>query len=118
MRLTILSYETLAIIAEGVPERQTREIIARAAEKQVALIGPATVGGIKPGCFRIGNTGGMLDNIVLSKLYRPGSVGYVSSPEACRTNSTILSARIPTVSVKVSRSAATPIPVLDLSTIC
>jgi ATP citrate (pro-S)-lyase len=69
---------TLAIIAEGVPERQTREIIARAAEKQVALIGPATVGGIKPGCFRIGNTGGMLDNIVLSKLYRPGSVGYVS----------------------------------------
>ena len=69
---------TLAIIAEGVPERQTREIIAKAAEKQVALIGPATVGGIKPGCFRIGNTGGMLDNIVLSKLYRPGSVGYVS----------------------------------------
>ena len=69
---------TLAIIAEGVPERQTREIIAKAAEKSVALIGPATVGGIKPGCFRIGNTGGMLDNIVLSKLYRPGSVGYVS----------------------------------------
>ena len=69
---------TLAIIAEGVPERQTREIIAKAAEKSVALIGPATVGGIKPGCFRIGNAGGMLDNIVLSKLYRPGSVGYVS----------------------------------------
>ena len=36
------------------------------------------VGGIKPGCFRIGNTGGMLDNIVMSKLYRPGSVAYVS----------------------------------------
>lgn len=30
------------------------------------------VGGIKPGCFRIGNTGGMLDNILASKLYRPG----------------------------------------------
>ena len=77
MRLIIPSYER-TIIAEGAPERQTREIIAKAAEKQVALIGPATVGGIKPGCFRIGNTGGMLDNIVLSKLYRPGSVGYVS----------------------------------------
>jgi hypothetical protein len=38
----------------------------------VGLIGPATVGGIKPGCMRIGNTGGMLDNIVMSKLYRPG----------------------------------------------
>lgn len=36
------------------------------------------VGGIKPGSFRIGNTGGMLDNIVMSKLYRPGSVAYVS----------------------------------------
>lgn len=30
------------------------------------------------GCFRIGNTGGMLDNILASKLYRPGSVAYVS----------------------------------------
>ncbi|CAN0548930.1 unnamed protein product, partial [Ectocarpus sp. 8 AP-2014] len=45
---------------------------------QVGLIGPATVGGIKPGCMRIGNTGGMLDNIVMSKLYRPGTVAYVS----------------------------------------
>lgn len=36
------------------------------------------VGGIKPGCFKIGNTGGMLDNILASKLYRPGSVAYVS----------------------------------------
>ncbi len=40
--------------------------------------GPATVGGIKPGCFKIGNTGGMMDNILHSKLYRPGSVAYVS----------------------------------------
>lgn len=38
----------------------------------------AQVGGIKPGCFKIGNTGGMLDNILASKLYRPGSVAYVS----------------------------------------
>uniref|UniRef100_A0A8C2PN47 ATP-citrate synthase n=1 Tax=Cyprinus carpio TaxID=7962 RepID=A0A8C2PN47_CYPCA len=38
----------------------------------------AYVGGIKPGCFKIGNTGGMLDNILASKLYRPGSVAYVS----------------------------------------
>ena len=70
--------KTLAIIAEGVPESQTREIIIKAKELGVGIIGPATVGGIKPGCFRIGNTGGMLDNIVMSKLYRPGSVAYVS----------------------------------------
>lgn len=69
---------TVAIIAEGVPEAQTRDIAAAAEAAGVGLVGPATVGGIKPGCFRIGNTGGMLDNIVMSKLYRPGSVCYVS----------------------------------------
>jgi len=70
--------KTIAIIAEGVPESQTREINKSASQKGVGIIGPATVGGIKPGSFRIGNTGGMLDNIVMSKLYRPGSVAYVS----------------------------------------
>jgi ATP citrate (pro-S)-lyase len=69
---------TIAIIAEGVPENHTKSIIRRAAEKKVSLIGPATVGGIKPGCFRVGNTGGMIENILASRLYRPGSVAYVS----------------------------------------
>ncbi|KAM8836094.1 ATP-citrate synthase isoform 3-T3 [Spinachia spinachia] len=69
---------TIAIIAEGIPEAQTRKIIKMADQKGVSIIGPATVGGIKPGCFKIGNTGGMLDNILASKLYRPGSVAYVS----------------------------------------
>ncbi|MBN3283052.1 ACLY synthase, partial [Polyodon spathula] len=69
---------TIAIIAEGIPEAQTRKLIKKADEKGVTIIGPATVGGIKPGCYKIGNTGGMLDNILASKLYRPGSVAYVS----------------------------------------
>ena len=80
--------QVVAIIAEGVPENQTRRLIKLAAQKviflflgvifnlfitqNVVLIGPATVGGIKPGCFKIGNTGGMMDNILASKLYRPG----------------------------------------------
>lgn len=68
----------VAIIAEGIPEQQTRKLIQAAEAKGVALIGPATVGGIKPGCFRIGNTAGMIDNVVAAKLYRPGCVGYVS----------------------------------------
>lgn len=46
--------------------------------EQNSLCGFVQVGGIKPGCFKIGNTGGMLDNILASKLYRPGSVAYVS----------------------------------------
>ncbi|KAI0696061.1 ATP-citrate synthase [Cerioporus squamosus] len=70
--------KSIALIAEGVPERHAREILHLAKQKGVLIIGPATVGGIKPGCFRIGNSGGMMDNIISSKLYRPGSVGYVS----------------------------------------
>ncbi|KAI8921999.1 citrate synthase-like protein [Powellomyces hirtus] len=69
---------TIAIIAEGVPEKRARQLLHEAEAKKILLIGPATVGGIKPGCFKIGNTGGMMDNIVSSKLYRAGSVAYVS----------------------------------------
>ncbi|KAF2350302.1 Citrate synthase [Trinorchestia longiramus] len=69
---------TIAIIAEGIPENMTRILIKRAQKAGVMIIGPATVGGVKPGCFKIGNTGGMMDNILHSKLYRPGSVAYVS----------------------------------------
>lgn len=70
--------KSIAIIAEGVPERRAREILHVAQKKGITIIGPATVGGIKPGAFKIGNTGGMMDNIVASKLYRNGSVAYVS----------------------------------------
>lgn len=42
---------TIAIIAEGVPESQTRKINLAAKKKNVGIIGPATVGGIKPGQF-------------------------------------------------------------------
>lgn len=69
---------TIAIIAEGVPERRARLLLKQAKDQGVTLIGPATVGGLKPGCFRIGNAGGMLDNIVASRLYRRGSVAYVT----------------------------------------
>lgn len=79
--IEVLDYpqiRTIAIIAEGIPENMTRKMNKLAAAKKVSIIGPATVGGVKPGCFKIGNTGGMLDNILHSKLYRPGSVAYVS----------------------------------------
>ena len=69
---------TVAIIAEGVPERRARQLVKIAKENNKWIIGPATVGGIAGGAFRIGNTAGMLDNIVACKLHRPGSVAYVS----------------------------------------
>ncbi len=98
--VSLLQIKSIAIIAEGIPENMTRKIIKAAGRKGVTIIGqldyllglrfyvlcvkvlmmtgPATVGGIKPGCFKIGNPGGMMDNILHSKLYRPGSVAYVS----------------------------------------
>ena len=70
--------KVLALIAEGVPERRTKMLIAKANEKGVTIIGPATVGGLRAGCFKIGNTAGDLLNITDAKLFRPGSVAYVS----------------------------------------
>jgi ATP-citrate lyase alpha-subunit len=70
--------KTVAIIAEGIPERRSRELRKLAEEKGKVIIGPATVGGIQAGAFKIANTAGTIENVVLSKLYRPGSVGFVS----------------------------------------
>ncbi|MFX0059677.1 MAG: citrate/2-methylcitrate synthase [Candidatus Hodarchaeota archaeon] len=72
------SIRVVVIIAEGVPERQSQLLNKIAKERNKIIIGPATVGGIKAGAFKIANTAGTLENIILSKLYRPGSVGFVS----------------------------------------
>ncbi len=70
--------KTVAVIAEGVPERQSRIMAATARKMGKVIIGPATVGGMAAGAFRIGNTAGTIENIIASKLYRPGCVGFVS----------------------------------------
>jgi succinyl-CoA synthetase alpha subunit len=76
--LLIPQIRTIVIIAEGVPERRTKLIRAKARALGKVIIGPATVGGIRAGCFKIGNAGGTIENIIESKLHRPGSVGFVS----------------------------------------
>jgi succinyl-CoA synthetase alpha subunit len=76
--LDIDTIRTIAVIAEGIPERYTKELAAIAKQKKKWIIGPATVGAIKGGAFKIGNTGGMIDNIIASRLHRPGSVAFVS----------------------------------------
>ncbi len=76
--LNLATIKTLVIIAEGLPERQTRELIALRKKLGKWIIGPATVGGFVPGAFKIGNSGGAVSNLIMSKLYRSGSVGFVS----------------------------------------
>ncbi|MEW5304090.1 MAG: hypothetical protein WDW38_003413 [Sanguina aurantia] len=68
----------VAIIAEGIPERDTKKLIAYARANNKVILGPATVGGVQAGAFKIGDTAGTLDNIIACKLNRPGSVGFVS----------------------------------------
>lgn len=76
--LSIPSIRTHVIIAEGIPERKVRLLAVKAKQMGKVIIGPATVGGIVAGAFKIGNTGGTIENIVESRLHRPGSVGFVS----------------------------------------
>nr|KAJ0208756.1 hypothetical protein LSAT_V11C400206870 [Lactuca sativa] len=68
----------VANIAEGVPESDNKELIIYARANNKVVIGPATVGGIQAGAFKIGDTAGTTDNIIQCILYRPGSVGFVS----------------------------------------
>lgn len=72
-----LDFRVVATIAEGVPERDSRRWIHKAQEKGTILIGPATVGAVTSGCFRVGDTGGSNKHLIESKLHRKGCVGYV-----------------------------------------
>ncbi len=76
--LEIGGFKTIMITAEGIPERLARGMNQAAREAGVTVIGPATVGGIVPGAFKIANVGGTIENIVNSKLHRAGSCGLVT----------------------------------------
>lgn len=69
---------TVVIIAEGIPENEIKELTAVSKKLGKTVIGPATVGGVQAGAFKIGNTAGTVDNILACRLHRPGSVGFVS----------------------------------------
>lgn len=76
--LEIGGFNTIMITAEGIPERLARKMNQAARDAGVIVIGPATVGGIVPGAFKIANVGGTIENIVNSKLHRAGSCGLVT----------------------------------------
>jgi ATP-citrate lyase alpha-subunit len=71
-------FKTIMITAEGIPERLARGMNQAARDKNITVIGPATVGGIAPGAFKIANVGGTIENIINSKLHRAGSCGLVT----------------------------------------
>jgi ATP-citrate lyase alpha-subunit len=71
-------FKTIMVTAEGIPERLARKMNQAARDAGVVVIGPATVGGIAPGGFKIANVGGTIENIINSKLHRAGSCGLVT----------------------------------------
>ncbi len=71
-------FKTVMVTAEGIPERLARKMNQAARDAGVVVIGPATVGGISPGAFKIANVGGTIENIINSKLHRAGSCGLVT----------------------------------------
>jgi ATP-citrate lyase alpha-subunit len=71
-------FKTIMITAEGIPERLARGMNQKARDKGITVIGPATVGGIAPGAFKIANVGGTIENIINSKLHRCGSCGLIT----------------------------------------
>ncbi|SFV74492.1 ATP-citrate (pro-S-)-lyase, subunit 2 [hydrothermal vent metagenome] len=76
--LEIGGFRVMMITAEGIPERLARKMNQTARDAGVIVIGPATVGAISPGAFKIANVGGTIDNIINSKLHRAGSCGLVT----------------------------------------
>ncbi|WP_457745160.1 citrate/2-methylcitrate synthase [Sulfurimonas sp.] len=71
-------FTSIMVTAEGIPERLARKMNNTARNAGVTVIGPATVGAIAPGAFKIANIGGTIENIVNSKLHRAGSCGLVT----------------------------------------
>lgn len=71
-------FKNIVIIAEWIPESQTRKIISLNKEKNINIIWPSTVWAMTSWEFRVWNTGWSLDNIFTSKLYKKWSVWFVS----------------------------------------
>lgn len=79
--LDILKIETIkniVIIAEWIPESDTKKIIELNKKLNKNIIWPSTVWAMTSGEFRAWNTGGSLDNIISSKLYKKWVVWFVS----------------------------------------
>ncbi|MEW6323876.1 MAG: citrate/2-methylcitrate synthase [Nitrospirota bacterium] len=68
----------VSMITEGVPEKDAKLLTKAARERGKLFNGPSAIGIISAGECRLGVIGGAFDNLVLSKLYRPGSFGVIT----------------------------------------
>ncbi len=70
--------QLVSMITEGVPEKDTKILTKIAKKRDKIFNGPSAIGIISAGECRLGVIGGSFDNLVLSKLYRPGSFGVIT----------------------------------------
>lgn len=70
--------QLVSMITEGVPEKDTKILTKIAKKGGKVFNGPSAIGIISAGECRLGVIGGSFDNLVLSKLYRPGSFGVIT----------------------------------------
>ena len=68
----------VSMITEGVPEKDAKLLSRMAQDKGKTFNGPSSIGVISAGECRLGVIGGAFDNLVMSKLYRPGSFGVLT----------------------------------------
>lgn len=72
------SIRVVSMITEGVPEKDAKLLRKAALAKGKIFNGPSSIGIISAGQCRLGVVGGAYDNLILSKLYRPGSFGVIT----------------------------------------
>jgi ATP-citrate lyase alpha-subunit len=68
----------VSMITEGMPEKDTKLLTQQAKSLGKIFNGPSAIGIISAGECRLGVIGGAYDNLILSKLYRPGSFGVIT----------------------------------------
>ncbi|HEX9757118.1 MAG TPA: citrate/2-methylcitrate synthase [Nitrospiria bacterium] len=68
----------VSMITEGVPEKDAKMLGREARRLGKIFNGPSAIGIMSAGECRLGVAGGAFDNLVLSKLYRPGSFGVLT----------------------------------------
>ncbi|MEW6682160.1 MAG: citrate/2-methylcitrate synthase [Nitrospirota bacterium] len=68
----------VSMITEGVPEKDAKLLAKEAKKRGKTFNGPSSIGILSAGEARLGVIGGEFNNLVLSKLYRPGSFGVIT----------------------------------------
>ena len=68
----------VSMITEGVAEKDSKILIRESKKLGKVFNGPSSIGIFSAGKCRLGVVGGSYENLVLSKLHRPGSFGVIT----------------------------------------